>query len=92
MLVGISALVVYAAASALMKLREVNGGQYLVILEGAGSTFLRVNLALLLVVMSVALFVTARSFTRPLSDLARTKASISASLRTAAPGWISSPR
>jgi NitT/TauT family transport system permease protein len=47
-LIGISALVLYAAASALMKLREVHGGQYLVILEGAGSTFLRVNLALLL--------------------------------------------
>jgi NitT/TauT family transport system permease protein len=47
-LIGISALVLYAAASALMKLREVHGGQYLLILEGAGSTFLRVNLALLL--------------------------------------------
>src|SRR5580698_1582136 len=47
-LVGVSALVLYAAASALMKLREVNGPQCLLILEGAGSTFLRVNLALLL--------------------------------------------
>ncbi len=38
----------YAAASALFKLREVAGPQYLLILEGAVSTFLRVNLSLLL--------------------------------------------
>jgi NitT/TauT family transport system permease protein len=47
-LVGISALVMFAAASALMRLREIHAPQYLLILEGAGSTFLRVNLSLLL--------------------------------------------
>lgn len=43
-----SAVVLYAAVSALLKLREVHGPEYLLILEGAISTFLRVNLALLL--------------------------------------------
>jgi NitT/TauT family transport system permease protein len=46
--VVISAGILYAAGSALMKLREIHGGQWLLILEGAGSTFLRVNLSLLL--------------------------------------------
>ncbi|WP_263384277.1 ABC transporter permease [Granulicella arctica] len=45
-MVGIGIL--YAAVSALLKLREINGGQYLIILESAGATFLRVNLSLLL--------------------------------------------
>jgi signal transduction histidine kinase len=39
------------------------------------------NLALLLVVMSVALFVTARSFTRPLSDLAQAADRVGRDLR-----------
>jgi len=47
-MVVFAAIVLYAAISALLKLREVHGSQYLVILEGAGSTFLRVNLSLLL--------------------------------------------
>jgi NitT/TauT family transport system permease protein len=38
----------YTAGSALMKLREIHGGEWLLILEGAASTFLRVNLSLLL--------------------------------------------
>ncbi len=44
----VSTGVLYAAGSALMKLREVHGSQLLLIFEGAGSTFLRVNLSLLL--------------------------------------------
>ncbi len=47
-LIAISALVLYAAGSALIKLREIQAGQLLLILEGAGATFLRVNLSLLL--------------------------------------------
>jgi NitT/TauT family transport system permease protein len=47
-LVAGSAVVLYAAVSALLKLREVHGAQFLLILKGAGSTFLRVNLSLLL--------------------------------------------
>jgi len=47
-LVAGSAIVLYAAVSALLKLREVHGAQFLLILKGAGSTFLRVNLSLLL--------------------------------------------
>jgi len=43
-----SGVVLYASASALIKLREIHGAQALLILKGAGSTFLRVNLALLL--------------------------------------------
>jgi NitT/TauT family transport system permease protein len=43
-----SLVVIFAAASALIKLRDVHGGEYLLILKGAASTFLRVNLALLL--------------------------------------------
>ena len=38
----------YAALHALRLLREVNGAQYLLILEGAAATFLRVNVSLLL--------------------------------------------
>ena len=44
--VGIGVL--YAAVSALLKLREIHGEHYLLILESAGATFLRVNLSLLL--------------------------------------------
>ena len=40
--------ILYAAASALLRLREIHAPQYLLILEGAGATFLRVNLSLLL--------------------------------------------
>jgi len=47
-MVVFAAIVLYAAISALLKLREIHGNQYLLILEGAGSTFLRVNLSLLL--------------------------------------------
>jgi NitT/TauT family transport system permease protein len=47
-LVILSALVLYAATSALLKLRDIHAGQYLLILESAGATFLRVNLSLLL--------------------------------------------
>ncbi len=47
-LVAGAAVVAYAAASALIKLRGIEGPQYLLILEGAVSTFLRVNLSLLL--------------------------------------------
>ncbi len=43
-----SIVVLYAAASALLKLREIQAGQYVMILEGAASTFLRVNISLLL--------------------------------------------
>jgi NitT/TauT family transport system permease protein len=45
-LIGVGVL--YAAASALLRLREINGSQYLLIFESAGATFLRVNLSLLL--------------------------------------------
>jgi NitT/TauT family transport system permease protein len=48
LLVVASVVVLYAAVSALMKLREIHGAQFLLILQGAGSTFLRVNLSLLL--------------------------------------------
>jgi NitT/TauT family transport system permease protein len=44
----LAAVVLYAAANALLRLREINGPQYLLILESAGATFLRVNLSLLL--------------------------------------------
>ncbi len=42
------AVILYAAISALLKLREIDGTQYLQVLKGAGATFLRVNLSLLL--------------------------------------------
>jgi len=47
-MVLVSAGILFAAGSALMKLREIHGSQLLLILEGAVSTFLRVNLSLLL--------------------------------------------
>ena len=48
LLIAASAVVLYAAGSALTKLRTISGGEFLFILEGAGATFLRVNLSLLL--------------------------------------------
>ena len=45
---ALGGLVFYAAALALLKLRDIHASQYIMILEGAGSTFLRVNLSLLL--------------------------------------------
>jgi NitT/TauT family transport system permease protein len=42
------ALILYAAGSALLRLREIDAAQYLLIAESAGATFLRVNLSLLL--------------------------------------------
>jgi NitT/TauT family transport system permease protein len=47
-LILLGAAVFYAATSALLKLREIHQDQYLLVLEGAGATFLRVNLSLLL--------------------------------------------
>ena len=48
LLIAASAVVLYAAGSALTKLRTISGGEFFFILEGAGATFLRVNLSLLL--------------------------------------------
>ncbi len=42
------AVILYAAGSALLKLRTLSAGELLFILEGAGATFLRVNLSLVL--------------------------------------------
>ena len=48
LLIAVAAVILYTAGSALMKLRQIHGGEWLLILEGAVSTFLRVNLSLLL--------------------------------------------
>ncbi|MEO6803943.1 MAG: ABC transporter permease subunit [Granulicella sp.] len=47
MVIG-GAIILYAAGSALLRLREIDASQYLLIAESAGATFLRVNLSLLL--------------------------------------------
>jgi NitT/TauT family transport system permease protein len=47
-LLVVGSLVVYAAWHALLLLKTVQGGQALLIFEGAGATFLRVNVSLLL--------------------------------------------
>jgi len=44
----VTIVVLFAAGSALLRLREVTAGQFLLILQSAGATFLRVNLSLLL--------------------------------------------
>ncbi len=47
-LIALSAVILYAAGSALLRLHEVHRHEVLLILEGASATFLRVNLSLLL--------------------------------------------
>ncbi|MHB1700415.1 MAG: ABC transporter permease [Acidobacteriaceae bacterium] len=47
-LIAVGGVVLWAACSALLKLRAISGSEFLFILEGAGATFLRVNLSLLL--------------------------------------------
>ena len=44
----VGAAVLYSAGHAILLLRQVHGGEFLLILEGAGATFLRVNISLLL--------------------------------------------
>ena len=44
----VGAVILYTAGQALLLLRQVHGGQFLLILQGAGATFLRVNISLLL--------------------------------------------
>ena len=46
--IAVAAGILYTAASAVMKRREIPGSAWLLILEGAVSTFLRVTLSLLL--------------------------------------------
>ncbi len=48
LLIAVAAVVLYAAASALLRLQQVPGSVYLTVLKGTIATFLRVNLALLL--------------------------------------------
>ena len=48
LLIAAAAAILYTAVSALLKLREVHGSEWLLILKGAAATFLRVNLSLLL--------------------------------------------
>ena len=47
-LAALAGLILFAAGSALLRLREIPAPQYLRVLEGAGATFLRVNLSLAL--------------------------------------------
>ena len=48
LLIAAAAAILYTAVSALLKLRQVHGSEWLLVLEGAAATFLRVNLSLLL--------------------------------------------
>ncbi|RXH56002.1 ABC transporter permease [Granulicella sibirica] len=72
--------VAYSAMHALMLLRQVHGSQFLLILEGAGATFLRVNVALLIAAAWTIPVGVAIGFNPKLARIAQPIAQIAASV------------
>ncbi len=79
-LVLVAVAVIYSAGHAVMLLRTVTGEQFLLILKGAGATFLRVNLSLLLAAAWTIPAGVAIGFNPRLARIAQPVAQIAASV------------